>query len=459
MENTKVDDMPKKRISLFAIVSLLLAICVPFMLHNMWQGGLDLTTFIVGTTLCLLLSIASHRHIMRNTNCLRGRICSLLSITISLIWLIGIPASVVVPSIIQAQIQSQELEKRKETFNGNSENLKKTTIVPTLDTPGPSNNNIVWCSSSQIAWNTLKDTVIGEPILVDGAENLCNSLNNAEQSSADLVEKSYFTAAGFVKDGIVETIQSEMAKRFPSEPTPQFDALGPDYIISYSYLTGEIKFKTPFREVKEGFTFKDSQGNEALIAGFGVWEGYLPIYKNICEQIEVLYYNPLPEVGTPDTGVTEFALDLCKHSSPYQVVVACVEHKETLNKTLDNLQNKIANFKKDSRSEFLRKFDKVDILMVPNMFWKIVHHFKELEKKPLLNKDYEGMPIIDASQTIRFRLDRSGVILRSEARFVVGAVPREFVFNKPFLIYLKKRDAEHPFFVMWVANAELLSEI
>jgi hypothetical protein len=27
---------------------------------------------------------------------------------------------------------------------------------------------------------------------------------------------------------------------------------------------------------------------------------------------------------------------------------------------------------------------------------------------------------------------------------------------RPFLIYLKKRGAGHPFFVMWVDNAELL---
>jgi len=37
--------------------------------------------------------------------------------------------------------------------------------------------------------------------------------------------------------------------------------------------------------------------------------------------------------------------------------------------------------------------------------------------------------------------------------------PRHLYFNKPFLIYVKKRGAEYsPFFVMWVDNAELLNE-
>jgi hypothetical protein len=31
-----------------------------------------------------------------------------------------------------------------------------------------------------------------------------------------------------------------------------------------------------------------------------------------------------------------------------------------------------------------------------------------------------------------------------------------YVFDRPFLIYLKKRGATRPYFAMWVDNAELL---
>jgi hypothetical protein len=30
------------------------------------------------------------------------------------------------------------------------------------------------------------------------------------------------------------------------------------------------------------------------------------------------------------------------------------------------------------------------------------------------------------------------------------------LFYRPFFLYMKKRGAKHPFFVMWVDNAELL---
>ena len=67
-----------------------------------------------------------------------------------------------------------------------------------------------------------------------------------------------------------------------------------------------------------------------------------------------------------------------------------------------------------------------------------------------------GIPVVEAMQTIEFRLDRSGAMLESEALVAIAAIPRNFVFNRPFLISMKKRDADRPFFVMWVDNAELL---
>jgi hypothetical protein len=33
----------------------------------------------------------------------------------------------------------------------------------------------------------------------------------------------------------------------------------------------------------------------------------------------------------------------------------------------------------------------------------------------------------------------------------------QFELDRPFLIYMQKQDAEHPFFVMWADNAELLT--
>jgi hypothetical protein len=91
------------------------------------------------------------------------------------------------------------------------------------------------------------------------------------------------------------------------------------------------------------------------------------------------------------------------------------------------------------------------------MFWEIDHRFDELIDKIVANAN-PPMPILEAKQSIKFKLDRCGEMLESEATFVVAAAPRYFIFNRPFLVYMKKRECNQPFFVMWVDNAELLNK-
>lgn len=42
--------------------------------------------------------------------------------------------------------------------------------------------------------------------------------------------------------------------------------------------------------------------------------------------------------------------------------------------------------------------------------------------------------------------------------FAIRSAPRHFVFDGPFLIYLKRRAGGRPFFALWVDGAELLTK-
>jgi hypothetical protein len=74
-----------------------------------------------------------------------------------------------------------------------------------------------------------------------------------------------------------------------------------------------------------------------------------------------------------------------------------------------------------------------------------------------MNPGFEVYWIAEAMQTVEFKLDRSGAELQSESSIAVTSAPRHYVFDRPFLIYMKRRGAEKPFFIMWVDNGELLS--
>ena len=99
-------------------------------------------------------------------------------------------------------------------------------------------------------------------------------------------------------------------------------------------------------------------------------------------------------------------------------------------------------------------------MLVPNLNWEIRHRCAELEgaDKRFRNPGFETYYVETAAQTIRFKLDRSGAELASESKLVVKPMPTRYVCDRPFLIFLRKRGQECPLFVLWVDNAELLSQ-
>jgi len=360
-----------------------------------------------------------------------------------------------------------------ETFSGNSDLLKQTVIVPTLDCPMPRGRNIIWCSSFQIAWNELKD-IQGSIQLTDSQE-LTDRLNNAQQSRDDVDTSSYLAISGLVKRDVLDNIHSEMSRKFPNEQIPALDGLSPDDLVMYAFLAAEVKFKHPFENCPWGLDFKDSTGRESEVKAIGVWDDS-PRYDNIRRQVSVLYHSPLPEPNSSSSdpnadlyvsrylalrSIPEFALDLCKDTEPYQIILARIDPQPTLALTLSVLQEKIADFSQYRDYDSLRELCDSDKVYVPEMFWQIEHRFDELEGKRIIGGELDGYPITRAEQLIHFRLDRCGAVLKSRATLIVEmgvSIARTISFDQPFLICMKKRDCEHPFFVMWVDNAELLTK-
>ena len=361
----------------------------------------------------------------------------------------------------------------KEPEAVDSADLKQTSIITTLESPLPKYQNVIWSSTFQMAWGKLKNEIIGEPVEVIGAEELTGRLNAAEFSDKDLEEESYFATAGLAADGIIEQIRSEMAQRFGSEPAPDFDdmnGVAPETIIAYSYLNTNIEFKYPFYVNNYEFDFQDSNGTVSKVASFCT-RSYSDSSDLVREQVDVLYYEQ-----DEQTGETEFAVDLCKYTNPYQVVLACMPQQKNLGKTVVLVEQKISEFMQDPNYEEVRKLQPsvalfsgdrgpAETLIVPDMLYKLTHHFTELEGGAIANQPWldQAYLIGKAMQVTDFTLARTGTMLNSDPHIIDPPLryrePRRFEFNRPFLIYIKKREpAASPFFVMWVDNAELMQE-
>jgi len=341
------------------------------------------------------------------------------------------------------------------SFEDNSDRLQQTVIVPTLDSPIPQGKSAIWCVSFQLAWNRLKEDVAKEPPQLTNAQPVADRLSRADHSEDDVGPDAVYAAAGLAKDGIVERIRAQMAGKFPNVARPELD-VPPEGAIAYAYLAVSAKYEYPFFENDEPLLFTDSAGKQTAFGSFGIRKKDDYAYHQLRQQVQVLYCPP--DGIWSETDIREFILDLCKTSQPYQIVLARVDRKPTLTDTLADLEQKVTA-QPAPETRMSRLYPR-DTLLVPNIAWRVSHRFKELEgkDKQFLNPLLRGLYLDTALQSIQFRLDRSGAELASESKVFVKPGASFFHLNRPFLVYMKKRDRKHPFFVMWVDNAELLEK-
>jgi hypothetical protein len=332
--------------------------------------------------------------------------------------------------------------------------LKQTSIVATLDSAVPDHKSAIWCATLQLAWNKLKDDIVRDPISIVGADSLSNALNHPSVSADDLDVTSFYADAGLVSDGILERIREQMARRFPAEPRPIFSDRYTQplpTIVAYSYLYVNIPFTHAFSNQSVAFTFRQSDGESVETTAF------CSVPQAARDQIDVLNYD-----SPGGFERTEFAVDLCKDTNPYQIVLARIPRPGSLSEAVASVEQKIAQFKQKPDYNDERRMRQEDSLIVPDLLFKLEHHFSELEGKSLGNRRFEDYSLFEVVQTIDFGLSRTGLVLKSKARLgaVRGGLPRRyFHFDKPFLIYVKRRaGASRPFFVMWVDNAELMKK-
>jgi hypothetical protein len=388
------------------------------------------------------------------------RLCNSKGLTRSRV-LVVVLVGVFVLSLLP--VACRQTKSNVSSANIDSNSLKQTAVVATLDCPLPEHKNAIWCATFQMAWDKFKQDIIGEPIQVLGAEELANRLNGAPFPTGSIEEKSYYAFAGFVKNGIIEQVQKEMKQRFPSEPVPTFDSRYrtlPDVVLAYAYLNVDVRFQHPYYIYGSGFGFLDSNTVWNNVTAFcATTSGRTSDEKSVRDQVEILYYDDGQVSGT-----AHFAVDLSKQTQPYQVILACMPRCNTLGEAAKTLQDKIATFKNNSDYEVLRRLQPGDTLVVPDVLYKLTHHFNELLGKHLGNQKWGEYFFFEAMQKIDFTLSRTGVVLKSEGRIarttsVQPAKPRHLYFDRPFLICVKKREPNAtPFFLMWVDNAELMKQ-
>ena len=327
--------------------------------------------------------------------------------------------------------------------------LQATDVLPHALEPMKPGRNYVYCATFQLAWDDFRRLVSGDP-LVAGRPSMAAGLNGSAFPRSFLSPASYVARAGLVSEHIRDKILAEMGEKFPGVTPSLGDAGAPHDLIAYSFLQKNLPFQARFDRVSKPLVFHSAAG-DARVASFG-FEDLAGASSGpaLMDEVDILHYQ----------SDDEFVLRLRPKTD--EIILAKIHPGATLGDTLRAVQMRIGTPPKTVDRPRLEDQDK---LLIPRLGFNILRRYNELIDRHLENPGKEDWRIREAKQAVRFLLNEYGARLESEAVLSADSdgggtspppLPRHFVLDRPFLLYLKERTAAQPYLVIWVANPELM---
>ncbi|MBI5633634.1 MAG: hypothetical protein HZA15_09175 [Nitrospirae bacterium] len=327
-----------------------------------------------------------------------------------------------------------------------SANLKNTMVTSYIDRELTEGNNVVYCSTFQLAWSKLKYIVKGDVHLESEPPDAIN-LNKEIITSTDISPKYYLAMGGLASENIVDRINAELRAKFKDSPVQlKNDAQTPYDLIIYSYLAKELQFNKEFESLSQPIAFS-SHGKISKVKAFGIREySHKKEHDDLAKQVRLLSYK----------DDSDFIIKLISKEASDDIVLAVVPPEKTLLDTVVTVMERISmNGVKPI------PFKHKDTLQIPKFNFQIAHQYTPLLNKHFSNKGFEKYFINTAKQDIFFKFDEKGLVLKSSAHLsgtfgVDLNKPKQLIFDKPFLIFLKENGGKYPYFAMWIDNDELL---
>ena len=296
----------------------------------------------------------------------------------------------------------------------NSKDLNSTIITPHIEGEIKKGQTLLYCSTFQLAWNEFRDSY---DVHLPDEPKTVKLLDKKLATKEDISEDCYVARAGNPPE-IVDRINKVLKAKFKNEaPTVKSDAL----FLIYTFLFKNLVFKKEFERLEEPIYFR-SDGESVRVRAFGVSFDKKK-HRVFRKQVTILDYK----------DDSDFIIGLRSKSKKDKIILAKIKPQGTLLETINSVEERI----KEAKPDHLKKDE---TLKIPKMDFDIEHSYPEIE-----NYVIRWCPNLETAQRLRFRLNEKGVILKSEARIVIYEGekkimhhrPRFFVFDKPFLIYLK----------------------
>lgn len=332
-----------------------------------------------------------------------------------------------------------------ETINVINTNSSSSTIVtPILDSKIELNNNIIYCSTAQLAWNSLYNDLIKETIEIENQPWYVNKLNNLVNLPPQISNDSYIALAGLGSDNIIQKINNELNKKFKNHTKIEFPNINDNDLITFSYLQKILNFKEKFDTFYSEMTFNEVHSS---IKSFG----FIDLITNennkkLKAQVKLLHYSK-----------GDFIIELISDSNSDRIILSTLKPESTLLETY----NKIASLINSHINPKIRNtgYDSymIDTLKIPKINFSIKHEFKELMNKRFKNEKYNEFYFANAIQHIKFKLNESGAKLESYSFFRMerSSAMSTLIVKGPFTLIFLSKEAIYPYFMVYFGNSEL----
>lgn len=297
-----------------------------------------------------------------------------------------------------------------------------TQFVPVLEARTEKGKNIIYTVSLALAWDELINK-IGKP-------------SNLQSNELELMEQSVSYKGALDTDEYVRDIKVEKQE-----------------ISIYAGFGGSLTFHDPLDSILYGAKFNGEYVRAFGVSGFSL--------KAVGHQIGVLYYK----------SDDEFIISIQPEQQAHEIILAKGFSQGTqLSTMLTNIYAAIdAGWKSDKAPSSAWKYmlNDDDEVTIPVVSFNLGNDFDGIEESRF-TVGHVPHRIKKAYQRTALVLNEYGAKIEGEAKIVDVAAAiidmpekppvKHLVFDKPFVVILKKDNVRNPYFMMKVENTELMVE-
>lgn len=281
--------------------------------------------------------------------------------------------------------------------------------------------NNLWVGTLDLAWKDLEEKIGLNKIELEGKmPQIANDLNESTFSKEMLNPNDY-------KINVERTVTN-------------------GYKIDAT-LNKELNFLESFDNFSD---YKWTFGNsEEYIKYFGI-NNASPEEMN--KNVEILFYNKL---NNGSLLSNDMAIKL-KTKEGDEIILYRTDDKKSFDEYYEDIKAKTKNYK--GRTEFSED----DELRVPYVKVNGMINYNKLYDKKIKNS--KGLYIYDVIQNVNFYLNERGCNLSSKATMVteymgIGQDAKYCYFQDTFIIFMKEKNSDKPYFALKVDNNDILEKI